>query len=126
MELKDRIRAAREACGLSQRDLGVALGLDRATVANWERGHREPPVDTLLQLAEVLKVRLGVLLGETNYDPIEIALVQRFRAIDADHRRAFFTLVDRAAQECGKAPKSTEAVIHRRPVAGVHSANAPD
>lgn len=38
MELKDRIRRAREAAGLTQAELAARVGVDGRTVRNWEAG----------------------------------------------------------------------------------------
>lgn len=38
MELKDRIRRAREAAGMTQAELAERVGRDQKTVRNWEAG----------------------------------------------------------------------------------------
>lgn len=60
--MKEKIRALREAKGLSQRELADALGLDQTTVSAWERGVAEPTVFNLRRLADVLGVSPGELL----------------------------------------------------------------
>lgn len=52
--LKQRLREAREANGLSQRDLADKLGLKVAIVSHWETGRRLPSLDVLVRLCEVL------------------------------------------------------------------------
>ncbi len=41
--LKKRLTAAREALGLSRRDVACLLGVDDSTVSRWESGERRPP-----------------------------------------------------------------------------------
>ena len=58
----ERLRAVREALGLSQKKLANALGVDEGTVARWERGsgHDAPKKDLLQKirvLAESLRLR---------------------------------------------------------------------
>lgn len=62
----ERIRAARVAAGLLQREAGVALGYPlssaQRTVARWEAGTRPVPRKHLIQLAELLKIPVSDLL----------------------------------------------------------------
>jgi len=43
---------------MSQEDLGLAAGLNRAYVGYIERGERRPSVETLASIAKVLEVEL--------------------------------------------------------------------
>ncbi len=47
-----RIRAAREAKGLSKRELGGRLGLDPGTVGAWERGELRRPHPRMRRIFE--------------------------------------------------------------------------
>lgn len=55
-----RMRERREALGLAQEKVGVAIGLDessaRARISRYELGVHEPPFDTVKLLANVLEV----------------------------------------------------------------------
>ena len=53
MALGDRIREARAAAGLSQRELARGIGVSGGVVTLWERGHRTPNVDTVCRIAEL-------------------------------------------------------------------------
>lgn len=53
-EIGARIRAAREAAGLSQADVARRLGVSRASVSLWEAGERMPGLDTVYALGAVL------------------------------------------------------------------------
>lgn len=54
-----RLRERREALGLAQEKVGVAIGLDessaRARISRYELGVHEPPYETVKLLAEVLQ-----------------------------------------------------------------------
>ena len=67
--LGERIRAARQAAGLSQEKLAERLGLTRQAVTKWETGHSAPSTENLLHLAEVLGVPVTALLGEEAREP---------------------------------------------------------
>src|SRR5260370_15089218 len=52
-----RVRAARQAARLTQRQVADRLGVHFTVVANWEAGRRIPRVDRLGELARQLGVR---------------------------------------------------------------------
>lgn len=49
-----RIKAARKAAGLTQKDLAEKVGVDYQSVMRWEKGTRSPRIPTLQNLADVL------------------------------------------------------------------------
>ncbi|WP_347256002.1 helix-turn-helix domain-containing protein [Brachymonas denitrificans] len=63
-----RMRERREALGLAQEKVGVAIGLDessaRARISRYELGVHEAPVPTAKQIATALKVPLAYLYCE--------------------------------------------------------------
>ena len=56
------VRLHRKRLGLSQAEIGRAVGLSRASVANIETGRQRIPVHHLYRLARVLKVDVHALL----------------------------------------------------------------
>lgn len=66
MTTGERIKAAREAAGLTQQQLGEAVGLVPTSaqphVASWERGDRPIPRKRLKDAARVLGLRLSDLI----------------------------------------------------------------
>lgn len=63
-----RLREAREAAGLSQKNLGIAAGIDRfvasTRVNRYEKGAHEPDSGTAGRLAAVLNVPLAYFYAE--------------------------------------------------------------
>ncbi len=63
-----RLREAREAYGISQRNLGIKAGLDdfvaSARVNRYETGVHQPDLQTLQRLAEVLDLPLAYFYAE--------------------------------------------------------------
>lgn len=59
--LGQRIRARRDAVGLTQEKLAAACGVSRAAVAQWESGVTRPSLDNLVKAAEALSVWLSWL-----------------------------------------------------------------
>jgi len=63
----EKIRAARVAAGLTQKQLGLAIGIENAkvaenTVQKWEYGKVIPSLQYLRPLANALKVSLDYLV----------------------------------------------------------------
>ena len=59
-----RLRAFREAAGLSQRELARQIGQDQSNVRYWEQSGNLPRSDVLLPMAKALGVTVEELLGE--------------------------------------------------------------
>lgn len=60
----DRIKAAREAAGMSQSDLARAAGIQRQYVSAWEAGSWDPGLQNLVVLSNVLDITLDKLMKE--------------------------------------------------------------
>ena len=56
------VRLHRERLGLNQGEIGRAVGLSRASIANIETGRQRIPLHHLYSLARVLKVDVHALL----------------------------------------------------------------
>ena len=59
------VRQLRMAAGLSQAELAVKLGIDRAYVSGLELGERNATILTLWHVAHALGVKVGALFRET-------------------------------------------------------------
>jgi transcriptional regulator with XRE-family HTH domain len=53
-----KLRAAREAAGLSRVDLGARVDRGESVVTLWELDYRPPPIGKLADLADVLGVHV--------------------------------------------------------------------
>jgi transcriptional regulator with XRE-family HTH domain len=78
-EIGVRIRAAREEAHMSQLQVAVAIGLSDKTISSYEAARISPPIDKLIQLAELFKKPVAFFLG---YDPKEYKVGSRLRAIE--------------------------------------------
>lgn len=65
-----RLREAREALGISQRALGIKAGLDEfvasTRINRYETGVHQPDLQTLQNLAAVLKLPVAYFYAENN------------------------------------------------------------
>lgn len=59
------LRECRMKSGISQEDLAVRADLDRTYVSMLERGVRQPTLDTVFRLANVLGVSAGTMVTRT-------------------------------------------------------------
>jgi SOS-response transcriptional repressor LexA len=68
MNVSERIKARRSACGFTQEQLAARVGVTRVAVSHWERGGAEPKGRYLNDLAEALEVTVDWLLTGTGLD----------------------------------------------------------
>lgn len=58
------ITRARIAAGMTQGQLAEAIGCRQKDVSAWERGNREPRIDTLRRISDALGCTIGELIDE--------------------------------------------------------------
>ena len=68
MTVGERIKAARINIGMTQKELAEKLGIPYQSIGQWERDQRNPKVDTLQRLADVLGVSVPYLMGWNQVD----------------------------------------------------------
>ena len=76
MELKDKLKAARKARGISQKELAAAIFVSRSAVAKWENGLGLPSEDSLAALAAYFGVDADTLRTDA---PEEVILAKNRR-----------------------------------------------
>ena len=57
------LKIARERKGLSQKDIAETIGVAKSTYSLYESGNREPNVQTIKKIADLLNVSADELLG---------------------------------------------------------------
>ncbi len=65
-----RLAEAREAAGLSRRELADHLGVKESTIAKWESGERSPRGQRVSKLAGILGVSLSWILVGRGVEPL--------------------------------------------------------
>jgi len=63
----ERLLALRKGQGLTQKQLSVKIGVNRVTILNYEKGKREPDLNTIKCLSSVLMASTDYLLGLSEY-----------------------------------------------------------
>ncbi len=65
--LSSRLKQLRLDRGLTQEQLGKMIHVTKVSICGYEKGDRIPSLDTLLDLANALKVDLNTLVGYDKY-----------------------------------------------------------
>jgi transcriptional regulator with XRE-family HTH domain len=73
----DRIKYFRERRGLTQASLAKLTGLTQSTIAQIEKGSRDPSISTVKKLAQALDVHVAVLFAA---DDVFVFDMKRLRA----------------------------------------------
>ena len=86
---RDRIIKLRKFYGYTQQEAADKIGVPRSTLANYERGGREPDIRNMAMLARFYKVSIDYLLGfeelyEGQHTEEELALIRRFESYSTD------------------------------------------
>lgn len=69
-----KIREARQAMGMSQRDFGQALKLSDKAVSAYEVGRVMPTVETVAQISRLTSKPVGYFFGESGNRTLELQL----------------------------------------------------
>ncbi len=76
-----RLKKAREEYGLSQRSLGLALGLSDKTISSYESSRSYPNLEILKKLSEVLGRSTDYFL---EYERKDISLLERIEILEKE------------------------------------------
>lgn len=100
MTFNERLKMLREDKGFTQQHLSEVLNVSSSAVSHYENGTREPTIETLIRMADVLNVSVDYLVGNTNANilPNEKkkpyckgvstdSLIQRAIQLDPSHRQ---------------------------------------
>lgn len=66
-KLAERLKQTRKVKGLSQKEMAKLINVSQSTIAKWESGTREPSLDDLILLANILGESTDFLLGRSDY-----------------------------------------------------------
>lgn len=66
-KFNDRLKLLRHEAGLSQQDFAKQLGISKSSINMYERGEREPGLETLEAIADSFNVDMDYLLGKSEH-----------------------------------------------------------
>lgn len=91
-----RLKQARNAIGISQKDLGIRIGMDESSASgrmnHYEKGRHTPDVDTLRKIANELGVPLNYFFCEDDLSAQLACLI--FRLNEEDKKKLISKLTD--------------------------------
>ena len=64
MNIGERIRTCREACGMSQAELARALWVSRNTISNWECGTTTPDIESFILMSALFGISIDQMVRE--------------------------------------------------------------
>ena len=113
MKIGDRIRLARQAAGLSQRELATAVGVSHGIVGQWESHRKNPGATNLLKIAAVTLTDPAALArdmpgvdGVLVKDPRQITMLRRFVLLSPRQQENLLELLGMAADVGSSAEES--------------------
>lgn len=118
MLLSDRLKQLRIRHGYSQAFLAQELSISRMTYTQYESGHREPPLEILVHLAQMYQVSLDFLLGISDLSrppqlfPQESYLLSQLDRLAEGRRENVFQTLQ---QELGHQFLSDAFILHEGP-----------
>ena len=62
-KFNENLKIARERKGISQKDMAESIGVAKSTYSLYESGNREPNVQTIKKISDILNVSADELLG---------------------------------------------------------------
>lgn len=64
MKFNEKLKIARKEAKITQVELAEKLNVTQGTVANWERGVREPDIETVQRIATALNIKIEMLFSD--------------------------------------------------------------
>lgn len=58
----ENIKLLRKMCGMTQKQLGEAMGVSLKTISHWEKNYSEPSLEQLVRLKKIFNVDYADIL----------------------------------------------------------------
>lgn len=96
----DRIKATRQEKGLSQEELAHAIGTTKSAISRYEAGKRQPNLESLRHIADVLNADIVYLIsGQTTVEVENGILIQAETEVRAELEKLQFKSKDRPYED---------------------------
>jgi len=101
MNIGDKIKKAREAKGLSQKEVATALKMDQSQYSKIENGKTDPYFSTIEKIAKALGIKVSDLLTAEDIfkdvdslDKTIVEKVQLIEQLDETEKKSIFSIID--------------------------------
>ena len=78
MSTGDKIKAARQAAGMTQREIADILGTTQQNFYQYEKGLRIPKIPTLKRIAAALGTDITSIMDKEDYSPYDLDISQLY------------------------------------------------
>lgn len=111
-EIGQILRAAREAKGLTQKQVATEIGRKQQVVGHWETGYAQPDANTLFELCDLYGISVDEAFGKKKEEKKELtkeatALAEAFDRLDAPGKAAVMAVLEtqqKRIEEYGSLP----------------------
>lgn len=93
VEIARRPKATRMSLGMTQTELGRAIGVTFQQVQKYERGYNRVSASTLMKCAVALDTSVAALCGQDEIAPESQPLIKAYSLLREDQRRAILAVV---------------------------------
>ena len=93
LEIARRLKATRITQGMTQTELGQAIGVTFQQVQKYERGSNRVSASTLMKCAVALDTSVAALRGEDDIAPESLPMIRAYSLLRDDQRRALLAVV---------------------------------
>jgi transcriptional regulator with XRE-family HTH domain len=96
MTLGEHITALRKKKGISQAELGKAVGTSGDIIGRYERDEVKPSIEVVIKIADTLEVSIDYLVGKSNVelDKGVLKKIQDIQKLNPDDKAHVFALLD--------------------------------
>ena len=101
-EFGDRLREARLTRRMSQTELANEMGMQQASISQFESGQRIPTQANIKKLASILKISIEDLAGEDDGKFEEKMLMRNIKGLSPETLRTINDIVDAYRKKEGK------------------------
>ena len=93
LDIARRLKATRITQGMTQTELGQAIGVTFQQVQKYERGSNRISASTLIKCAVALDTSVAALCGEDDIAPESLPMIRAYSLLRDDQRRAILAVV---------------------------------
>lgn len=96
MTLGEHIIQLRKKKGLSQADLGKAVGTSGDIIGRYERDEVKPSIEVVIKIADTLEVSIDYLVGKSSLelDKNTVKRIQDIQKLNTEDKAHVFALLD--------------------------------
>lgn len=116
-EIGQILRAAREAKGLTQKQVATEIGRKQQVVGHWETGYAQPDANTLFELCDLYGISVDEAFGKKKADGAAISaeaqsIARAFDYLDAPGRAAVRAVLETQRQRVAEYGALSHTVIY--------------